>query len=229
MTKVYVASAFCKDKKGGNKAGVVFDDNILSDDDKKNIAKQLGYAETAFISKSDKADYCIRYFTPAEEVPLCGHATIASFGVLQHKFVLLQDGAAAIIINEEGKILLQSRADRELWGLPGGCQELGESFKDAVIREVKEETNLDVEEKDLELIDIVSGNSRRNSYPNGDVVINNTALYCIRRYSGELKWDEESKEMKFFDLDNLPENQNDPDLIQIYREYEKRKQKDFEK
>ena len=84
MTKIYVASAFCKDKKGGNKAGVVFDDNILSDDIKKNIAKQLGYAETAFISKSNKADYCIRYFTPAEEVPLCGHATVASFGVLNY-------------------------------------------------------------------------------------------------------------------------------------------------
>ena len=84
MTKIYVASAFCKDKKGGNKAGVVFDDNILSDDIKKNIAKQLGYAETAFISKSNKADYCIKYFTPAEEVPLCGHATVASFGVLNY-------------------------------------------------------------------------------------------------------------------------------------------------
>lgn len=84
MTKIYVASAFCKDKKGGNKAGVVFNDNILSDDIKKNIAKQLGYAETAFISKSNKADYCIRYFTPAEEVPLCGHATVASFGVLNY-------------------------------------------------------------------------------------------------------------------------------------------------
>ena len=84
MTKIYVASAFCKDKKGGNKAGVVFDDNILSDDIKKNIAKQLGYAETAFISKSNKADYCIKYFTPAEEVPLCGHATVACFGVLNY-------------------------------------------------------------------------------------------------------------------------------------------------
>ena len=92
MTKVYVASAFCKDKKGGNKAGVVFDDNILSDDDKKNIAKQLGYAETAFISKSYKADYCIRYFTPAEEVPLCGHATIASFGVLNYLKMLDKEG-----------------------------------------------------------------------------------------------------------------------------------------
>lgn len=137
-------------------------------------------------------------------------------GVLKHRFVLLQDGAAAIIVNSEGQILLQSRADRDKWGLPGGCQELGERFQDTVLREVKEETNLDVKEEDLELIDIVSGASRRNDYPNGYVVINNTVLYCIRKYSGELKWDSESKNMKFFDLDNLPENQNDPDLIEIY-------------
>lgn len=138
-------------------------------------------------------------------------------GVLKHRFVLLQDGAAAIIVNSEGQILLQSRADRDKWGLPGGCQELGERFQDTVLREVKEETNLDVKEEDLELIDIVSGASRRNDYPNGDVVINNTALYCFRKYSGELKWDSESKNMKFFDLDNLPENQNDPDLIEVYK------------
>ncbi len=138
-------------------------------------------------------------------------------GELKHKFVLLQDGAAAIIVNEKGQILMQSRADRDKWGLPGGCQELGESFKDTIIREVKEETNLNVLENDLELIDIVSGASRRNNYPNGDVVINNTALYCIKKYTGELKWDEESKDMKFFDLDNLPKNQYDPDLINIYR------------
>lgn len=138
-------------------------------------------------------------------------------GVLQHKFVLLQDGAAAIIVNENGQVLLQSRADRDKWGLPGGCQELGERFQDTIIREVKEETNLDIIEEDLELLDIVSGATRRNDYPNGDVVINNTALYCIKKYSGELKWDTESKEMKFFDLDNLPQNQNDSDLIEIYK------------
>lgn len=98
-------------------------------------------------------------------------------GVIKHKFVLLQDGAAAIIVNDKGQILLQSRADNDRWGLPGGCQELGERFEDTVIREVKEETNLDVSEENLELIAIVSGNSRRNEYPNGDVVISNTALY----------------------------------------------------
>lgn len=139
-------------------------------------------------------------------------------GDLKHRFVLLQDGAAAIIENEKGQILLQSRADRDKWGLPGGCQELGERFIDTVIREVKEETNLDVLEEDLELIDIVSGPSRRNDYPNGDVVINNTALYCVKKYTGELKWDSESKNMKFFDIDNLPDEQNDSDLIALYIE-----------
>lgn len=58
--------------------------------------------------------------------------------------------------------------------MPGGCQELGERFEDTIIREIKEETNLNVREEDLELIGIVSGNSRRNEYPKGDVVINNT-------------------------------------------------------
>lgn len=137
-------------------------------------------------------------------------------GELKHRFVLLQDGAAAVIVNNQGQILLQSRADRDKWGLPGGCQELGERFQDTIIREIKEETNLDVREEDLELIEVVSGSSRRNSYPNGDVVINNTVLYCIKKYSGNLKWDSESKDMRFWDIDNLPLNQNDPDLIDVY-------------
>lgn len=138
-------------------------------------------------------------------------------GELRHRFVLLQDGAAAIIVNENGQILLQKRADRDKWGLPGGCQELNERFQDTIIREIKEETNLDVNEEDLELLEIVSGPTRRNNYPNGDVVINNTVLYCVRKYSGTLNWDEESKEMRFFDIDNIPQNQNDPDLIKIYQ------------
>lgn len=140
-------------------------------------------------------------------------------GELKHKFVLLQDGAAAVIVNEKGEILLQSRADRDKWGLPGGCQDLGETLAETVIREVKEETNLDVKREDLELIDIVSGETRRSEYPNGDVVINNTVLYLVKKYSGELKWDEESKEMRFFKLDEVPENQHDPDLVEAYRKY----------
>lgn len=181
----------------------------LSNNEKRNIA----YEELIEI---------INQLSPNEIIELSNIIGYPVFtrlcmGVLKHKFVLLQDGAAAIIVNENGQILLQSRADNDRWGLPGGCQELGERFEDTVIREVKEETNLDITEDNLELIAIVSGNSRRNEYPNGDVVINNTALYCVKNYSGDIKWDSESKDMKFFDLDNLPMNQNDPDLIEIYK------------
>ncbi|MDA9471804.1 PhzF family phenazine biosynthesis protein [Enterococcus sp. 5H] len=81
---VYVASAFSKENKGGNKAGVVFLEHTLTAIQKMAIAKQLGYAETVFISKSEIADYKFEYFTPKEEVDLCGHATIGSFTVLKH-------------------------------------------------------------------------------------------------------------------------------------------------
>lgn len=140
-------------------------------------------------------------------------------GNLMHKFVLLQDGAAAVIVNEKGEILLQRRADRDDWGFPGGCQEIGERFEDVVIREVKEETNLDILEEDLKFVKVVSGMGRMNSYPNGDVVVNNTVFYCVDKYTGELKWNYESKDMKFFSLDSLPDNLHDPDLVEIYREW----------
>ncbi len=181
----------------------------LSNQEKRNIA----YEELIEI---------INQLSPNEIIELSNIIGYPVFtrlcmGVLKHKFVLLQDGAAAIIVNEKDQILLQSRSDNDKWGLPGGCQELGERFEDTVIREVKEETNLDITEDNLELIAIVSGDTRRNEYPNGDVVINNTVLYCVKNYSGELKWDSESKNMKFFNLANLPINQNDPDLIEIYK------------
>jgi PhzF family phenazine biosynthesis protein len=82
--KVYVVSAFCKDNDGGNKAGVVLFNDSLSDADKRAISSELGYAETVFVNECENADFKIEYFTPAEEVPLCGHATIATFAMMQH-------------------------------------------------------------------------------------------------------------------------------------------------
>lgn len=54
---VYVASAFSKNNKGGNKAGVVLNGPTLATAQKMAIAKQLGYAETAFLTESNCADY----------------------------------------------------------------------------------------------------------------------------------------------------------------------------
>lgn len=140
---------------------------------------------------------------------------------LKHKFVLLQDGAAAIVVNDKGQILLQQRKDNGKWGLPGGCQELGEEFEDTVIRELHEETNLVANKEDIKLIGVLSGDKRKRCYPNGDIVYNNTVLYLIDKYVGNLKWDDESKVMRFFDLENLPpeDKQHDADLIEQYKKY----------
>lgn len=79
MIKVEKVSAFSKDRKGGNPAGVVMDASSLTENQMQAIAKEVGYSETAFVMPSNEADYRVRFFTPACEVDLCGHATIATF------------------------------------------------------------------------------------------------------------------------------------------------------
>ena len=83
MVQVYVVRGFSKAKSGGNRAGVVLDGIARSAAQKIHIAKVLGYSETAFILESSVADLKLEYFTPTEEVPLCGHATIATFALLK--------------------------------------------------------------------------------------------------------------------------------------------------
>ena len=53
--------------------------------------------------------------------------------------------AGGCIFNDKGEVLLQRRGDSNLWGFPGGAVELGETPQMAAIREIKEETGLDVE------------------------------------------------------------------------------------
>lgn len=80
--KVYILNAFGKANIGGNPAGVVIDADNLSDDQMQLISKKVGFSETAFVSDSNVADFKVRFFTPSEEVDLCGHATIATFYAL---------------------------------------------------------------------------------------------------------------------------------------------------
>lgn len=80
--KAYTINAFAKTLTGGNTAGVVMDANQLSEHEMKKIAKILGYSETAFVMNSNIADFKVRFFTPSDEVDLCGHATIGTFTTL---------------------------------------------------------------------------------------------------------------------------------------------------
>ena len=80
--KAYKLNSFAKSIEGGNPAGVVLGADNLSDDDMKKIASILKFSETAFVVKSDCADFKVRFFTPSEEVDLCGHATIGTYYTL---------------------------------------------------------------------------------------------------------------------------------------------------
>ncbi|MFP4478740.1 MAG: PhzF family phenazine biosynthesis protein [Candidatus Izemoplasmatales bacterium] len=83
MKQLYRLRAFPKTPKGGNKAGVYLFADDLTSQDMQKIAKDIGYSETAFVLKSKKADFKVRFFTPKFEVDLCGHATIATFNLLR--------------------------------------------------------------------------------------------------------------------------------------------------
>lgn len=82
--KQYTISSFVSKLGGGNKAAVVLDDKNLTEIEMQSIANRNNYSETAFINieESDKENYSIRYFTPTEEVDICGHAALASFYLL---------------------------------------------------------------------------------------------------------------------------------------------------
>ncbi|MGG2091721.1 PhzF family phenazine biosynthesis protein [Bacillus sp. S13(2024)] len=80
--KTYMLNAFTKDEEGGNPAGVVLDTKGLTTEAMQAIANKLNFSETAFVLPSANSDYEIRYFTPNEEVAVCGHATIAAFSLL---------------------------------------------------------------------------------------------------------------------------------------------------
>jgi PhzF family phenazine biosynthesis protein len=86
--KAYTINAFAKTLEGGNPAGVVMDADRLSEYEMKKIAGILGYSETAFVMKSDIADFKVRFFTPSEEVDLCGHATIGTFTTLLNNNII---------------------------------------------------------------------------------------------------------------------------------------------
>ena len=118
---------------------------------------------------------------------------------------ILTAGVGVFVFNDEDKVLMQLRTDYNSWGFPGGAMELGESFEDVARRELREETNLEIDE--LTLLKILSGKDTYREYPNGDKLYDITAIYVITKYHGDLEVnDDESKKLDWFDINNLPNN-----------------------
>ena len=96
--KFYIVDAFTSEPFGGNPAGVVLLEHadFPCDELMQQVAAELRYSETAFVRCEGNSTFTLRYFTPCGEVDLCGHATIASFGVLLHEGVV-NEGETCLI------------------------------------------------------------------------------------------------------------------------------------
>lgn len=87
--KLYQIDSFTDKKFFGNPAGVVYDAKGLTDEEMQKIAREMNNSETAFIflERNNEYDVQVRFFTPSNEVPICGHATIAA-----HYVIALENG-----------------------------------------------------------------------------------------------------------------------------------------
>lgn len=107
---------------------------------------------------------------------------------------------AGAVIEKDGKILLQRRSDNGGWGLPGGLLELEETYAQAALREIREETGL--------LCRLTGFLGLYHNYDimwsNGDRAHTLGAIYTAEIEGGELRRDEESLELRFFSLEELP-------------------------
>lgn len=112
-------------------------------------------------------------------------------------------GATTLVFNDKNEILLNLRSDTNTWGIPGGSMELHETIEETAVRELKEEAGISADK--LELVTVLSGDEYYFEYPNGDKMCTVIVLFKVLNYTGEIKVsDNESKQLKFFSLDSLP-------------------------
>ncbi|MFE6918298.1 MULTISPECIES: NUDIX domain-containing protein [Streptomyces] len=113
--------------------------------------------------------------------------------------------ASAVVTDDQGRILLQRRRDNNLWALPGGGMDLGDSLPGTAVREVKEETGLDVEITGL--VGTYTDPRHIIEYSDGEVRRQFNVCFTARVTGGSLAVSEESTEVRFVapaELDTLP-------------------------
>jgi PhzF family phenazine biosynthesis protein len=135
--KFFIVDAFTDIPFGGNPAGVVLLDEGVDFPDAKTMlltAAELRYSETAFVQTRRQGEFHTRYFTPTEEVDLCGHATIATFAVLQSEGKVQSD---QVYINQTlaGDLWVRIEGERVMMDM-AKPQDLGKIQKQDALSEL---------------------------------------------------------------------------------------------
>ncbi len=123
----------------------------------------------------------------------------------------LVPGASAIVVNDDGHILLQRRSDNARWALPGGTMDIGETIRDCVVREVREESGLEV--VPISIVGIYSDPNHVFAYDDGEVRQEFSICFACKILGGELTQSDESSEVAFF----APKNIHDLDMHESIR------------
>lgn len=111
LVPIHVVDAFTRDRFGGNPAAVVLFDQYPADPVLQQIAAENNLAETAFPLRHKDGSWELRWFTPTVEVPLCGHATLASAYVV-FKHVIPAETEIRFMTRQSGSLLV--RRDNDL-------------------------------------------------------------------------------------------------------------------
>jgi len=126
----------------------------------------------------------------------------------------------AVVTDEQDRILLVKRRDNDLWALPGGGMDLGESIVETAVREVKEETGLDVEVTGL--IGVYTNPRHVMAYTDGEVRQQFSLCFTTRLVGGQLQVDSESTDIAWTPLQDIESVNMHPSMrlrIQHYLEH----------
>lgn len=107
----------------------------------------------------------------------------------------LKVAVSALVRDEHGRILMIHRTDNDKYSIPGGGQEVGETVAGAVIREVREETGIDVEVTGI--VGVFSNPAHVISYDDGEVRQEFSICFYAKPVGGQLRTSAESKEVKW--------------------------------